>query len=189
MKLAGGGVLGRHLYAWGDGLYRATLPSLDLQQLDRRTFTAGAALFDGLALQHGDELVYWRDGRTERMDTSAAAVDMREASLLGHRGLLVVHRGMQLRLYERPEGNAARWPYRELYSFYTASEQGGLLIHDVDDDGKPDLICGNYWVQSPSDFDLPWRLFAINLYHETPLAASARLAMWEGRLLLSLIHI
>ena len=69
---------------------------------------------------------------------------------------------------------------QEIYSFYTASRQGGLLIEDIDGDGRPDIVCGNYWIRSPERFDLPWRLFAINTRHETPDSATFRLA-WLGR--------
>jgi hypothetical protein len=47
----------------------------------------------------------------------------------------------------------------------------------VDGDGRQDIVCGNYWIRSPATFELPWRLFAINAYHETPSAATARLAL------------
>ena len=46
-------------------------------------------------------------------------------------GVLVVHRGMQLRFYEYP----VDLTYKEIYSFYSRSRQGGLLIADVDGDG------------------------------------------------------
>ena len=111
--------------------------------------------------------------RGRLIDRGAVMFDCREAELLGHRGVLVVHRGMQVRLYEYADG---RWPYRELYSFYTASEQGGLLLKDIDRDGRTDIVCGNYWIRSPEEYELPWRLYAINLYHETENAATAKMA-------------
>jgi hypothetical protein len=117
------------------------------------------------------------------IDTGMRSVDAAEARLFGRSGLLVVHLGMQLRFYEPPEAPAARWPYREIYSFYTNSEQGGLLLRDVDRDGRADILCGNYWVQCPDSFEQPWRLFSINLFHEHPLSASARLT-WYGNQLL-----
>lgn len=119
-------------------------------------------------------LAWWEAPRFRKrvIDRGAVISDCREATLLGHRGLLVIHRGMQIRMYEFAGG---KWPYRELYSFYTASEQGGLLIRDIDGDARPDIVCGNYWIRSPEEWDRPWRLYAINLYHETENAASARL--------------
>ncbi len=120
--------------------------------------------------------------RPQVIETAAAAVDLVEAELFGRTGLLVVHRGMQLRFYE-PGGGGTRWPYREIYSFYTNSEQGGLLLRDIDRDGRPDILCGNYWVQAPAVFEESWRLFAINLFHEELLSASARLLWLGGRLL------
>ncbi len=121
---------------------------------------------------------------TSVIDTGSQVIDAAPATLFGRSGLLAVQRGMQLRFYEPPDqGASPRWPYREIYSFYTASEQGGLLLHDFDGDGLAEIFCGNYWLKAPPHFDQPWRLFAINLFHEDPLSASARLLWHDGRLL------
>jgi hypothetical protein len=84
---------------------------------------------------------------------------------------------MQVRFYELPSGDS-----RDLYSIYTPSRQAGLLLHDVDGDGRPDLFCGNYWMRAPERFDLPWRLFAINLWSEEQDSATVRLAPVGGGL-------
>jgi hypothetical protein len=107
--------------------------------------------------------------------------DCREATLFGRRGILMLNRGMQVRFYQRPAQPARHWPYREIYSFYTASYQSDLVLHDVDRDGLRDILCGNYWIRSPASFELPWRLFAINTHHETPDAAMVRFAPLEDR--------
>ena len=75
---------------------------------------------------------------------------------------------MQLRFYEYPGKPYAPWPSTEWYSIYTAAKQGGLEMADLDGDGRPVLFCGNYWVRSTASFDLPWRIFAINLLHREP---------------------
>jgi hypothetical protein len=103
--------------------------------------------------------------------------------ILGRKGIAILPHGMGLRFYEAKGGWGAEWGYTELYSFYTASWQGGLVQADVDVDGRLDLFCGNYWIQSPERFELPWRLYAINAYHEHPVSATAQLH-WDGRRLL-----
>lgn len=99
-------------------------------------------------------------------------------TLAGRRGVLINHLYAQARLYLFPH-----FEYKELYSIYTASQQGGLLAHDADGDGLADLFLGNYWVRNPGRLDVAWRLFAINVFHDTPRAARAALALWRGRTL------
>jgi hypothetical protein len=181
--MIGGAIFGDTMFTWGEGgLARYRLPDLEVQDHTPGNFRAGCAFDGGLALQSGTDLIWRGAGEAQLIDTEAAAIDMTEAKLFGRTGLLLSHHGIQVRFYQRGL-SGDRWPYREIYSFYTASEQGGFLLHDIDADGRPDIVCGNYWIQSPPKFELPWRLFAINLFHEHPLAASARLAWWRGKLL------
>ncbi|WP_321473051.1 FG-GAP repeat protein [uncultured Paludibaculum sp.] len=100
--------------------------------------------------------------------------DCLEFTLDGRRGVLVPHFNSQLRFYLFPG-----FEYKEIYSIYTASKQGGMLTHDVDHDGLPDLFLGNYWVRNPGKLDVDWRLYAINIFHETPGAALAAFGMWK----------
>lgn len=118
-------------------------------------------------------------GRPEVIEPDTEFSDCLWTSLFGHAGVLVAHRYSQVRFYE--PGATTPWPYREIYSIYTASRQGGLLESDIDEDGFPDFYVGNYWMKSPSAFELPWRIFAINLYHETETAALARLAVFRSK--------
>ena len=69
------------------------------------------------------------------------------------------------------EAEGKRWPYREIYSIYTPSQQTGLSMRDIDSDGHVDIVCGNYWIKSPQSFELPWHIFAINTYSELPESA------------------
>ena len=66
-----------------------------------------------------------------------------------------------------------------MYSFYTASEQAGIVFADIDGDGRQDILSGNYWIRRPESFEQPWRLFAINTIHQTPKSARFRLALLE----------
>lgn len=111
------------------------------------------------------------------IDSNTEFRDCLGVTLLGHRGVLVVHRYGQLRFHEVPSHLPGPWPMQEVYSFYTPSQQGGLLQADIDGDPYPDLLCGNYWLRSPARFDLPWRLFAINIYNDRPASAMLRLAL------------
>jgi hypothetical protein len=70
-----------------------------------------------------------------------------------------------------------------VYSIYTASRQAGLALADVDGDGRTDIFAGNYWVRAPEAFDLPWRIFAIHLHHESDEAAAFVYAAWPDLLL------
>lgn len=179
------------VWAWGDGLRSQPRPERVL--LPGRRFAAAGceASLDGspgLILQESDRLIWLHGqdfGQTEVIDTGAGLGDCLAATLLGHTGVLVAHRGLQVRFYERPAEASATWPYREIYSFYTPSYQAGLLLQDVDRDGRPDIFCGNYWIQSPEEFSLPWRLFAINTYNDSEQAAHLRLGLWNGALLVA----
>ncbi|MBI3207335.1 MAG: hypothetical protein HYZ37_00360 [Candidatus Solibacter usitatus] len=172
------------LYLWGSGIWKD-------KRLRGGDFGAGGCAYDvdgdrraDLILQTGGKLV-WLKGPSFRaaftIDTEADFSDCLGTTLLGRRGVLVAHRGMQVRFYQIPPDSAKPWPYREIYSFYTASYQSGLVLSDIDGDGLPDIVCGNYWIQSPKEFELPWRLFAINTYNEHPHSAHVRLAMLQGQ--------
>lgn len=33
---------------------------------------------------------------------------------------------------------------------------------DGDGDDRVEFLRGNYWIQTPNEFDLPWRIFAMH---------------------------
>jgi hypothetical protein len=185
-SITGAALTGDTLYTWGDKLMAWKLPKLTSRVLAIPTAPAASGCVDeegtGLFLQEGSRLVYRKapDWKAREMDHGIDMHDCLVATLLGHRGVLVVQRGMQIRFYETPD-----FHYKEIYSFYSRSSQGGLLVADVDGDRFPDIICGNYWIKSPTDFDLPWHDFAIELYNEEPLSATLRLVFDHGDLVVA----
>ncbi len=173
------------LVVWGNGVWESVPGRSKFTRLREGIYRSGGCSFDvdqdgrfDLVLIEAPDRMVWLPGpgyATSRLiDTDASFTDCVGVSLYGRRGIVVVHRGMQVRFYEAPVDSGGRWQYRELYSFYTASYQGGLLFEDIDGDGRPDLVCGNYWIRAPESWERHWSLFAINAYHETPQSANMR---------------
>ncbi len=129
---------------------------------------------------NGGRMVWLRapDWRARLVDTDSDFDDCLWTSLFGVRGVLVLHRRAQVRFYHPPTSdtpNGSPWPYEEIYSIYTPSAQGGLARADVDGDGHQDIYCGNYWIRSPTEPGLPWRLFAIGDWWELERSAMLRI--------------
>ncbi|MGH9674165.1 MAG: hypothetical protein ACRD44_13370 [Bryobacteraceae bacterium] len=178
----GAAIDGSRVITWGDAVVAWPLDGSAPVTLARAAggFGEGGCAFgDGLVLHELPARMVFlrRSGAIELIDTAADFRDCLDVTLFGRRGVLVVHRGAQVRFYESPH-----WRYREIYSIYTPSRQGGLLLRDVDGDRRPDILCGNYWIRSPERFDLPWRLFAIQDWWEREESALVRLA-FSGALL------
>jgi hypothetical protein len=184
----------RTLVTWGDRLLWRRLPQGSYQVVRGRgrAFREGGCLLDvdgdgklDIVVNEGgpeSDLVWYRaphaGNRWTRyvIDTGVDAPDMLSTTLLGHRGVLLIHKRMQVRFYEIPSDPTARWPSQDVYSFYSPSHQGGLRMADIDGDGRQDILAGMYWIRSPESLEMPWRLFAMELWNETLESAMLRLS-------------
>ncbi|MFN7920248.1 MAG: FG-GAP-like repeat-containing protein [Bryobacteraceae bacterium] len=187
---------GRRLAVWGDKLRIQRGPRFRLHDVeDLPSFGAGGCVADvnqdgepDLVLHQlplpgekpgGLGRMVWLEGpfwESHEIDTDADFDDCLATTMFGKRGILIIHRRAQIRFYEIPEKLKGHWSYQEIYSIYTPSAQGGLLRADIDGDGNPDILAGNYWVKSPATAEAPWQLFAINKWWEKPRSAMLRLA-------------
>ena len=188
-EIRGGARAGDFVLSWGDGLREQNPKTGRSRWLVRGVPYGGGCLMDVDADSDSDVVLLERarDGGLGTMvwleaprwtrhviDTEADFTECLPSEIFGRRGVLLVHRGAQVRFYEPGHDARKRWPYREIYSIYTPSAQGGLLRLDVDRDGHEDIVCGNYWIRSPENYDLPWRLFAINNWWEEERSALLR---------------
>lgn len=184
-RIAGAVLDGKRLITWGDRILSWDPPKGDIHPLKTklpRALGPGGALLDldgqpDLILNEasGRRALLWinlSSGASAEIDRGIYANEILAATIHGRRGVLLIQRRMQVRFYEIPSGSA-----HDIYSFYSPSDQGGLLITDVDRDGRPDIVAGNYWIQCPEDFALPWRLFAIRAWSEEKLSGMVQMAL------------
>jgi hypothetical protein len=186
--LRGGDLAAGRLFVWGDGVWSIDPGERSWSRLATANLGEGGCVTDVNGDGIPDVMAPSSDGMvwlgapewTPRViDDGARFQDCLGAILFGRRGVLVVHQGIQVRFYEPPREPDGKWSYREIYSIYTPSFQAGLLLADVDGDGRPDILNGNYWIRSPERFDLGWRLFAIQDWWEGPESAAVKLTWLE----------
>jgi hypothetical protein len=177
-RITGAALDGKRLVTWGDRILTWDLPLGRMHPLGAvlpRPLGPGGALFDvdgdgqaDLILNQagGRRALFWidlRTGKSAEIDHGIWADEILPATIHGHRGILLVQRRIQVRFYEVPENPAKPWPSRDIYSFYSPSDQGGLLLADVDRDGRADIISGNYWIRCPEEFEQLIETYGVRL--------------------------
>ncbi len=190
-NMRGAAVRNNSLYTWGESLLQWNLPGGARHFLSASKnggFGEGGCV-DGngaVFLQDGPVagplIAVAQNGSRTQLDRRVEMHDCIATELLGHRGVLITDHYGQVRFYE------AQGVYQEVYSFYTPSRQAGLLLSDIDGDGLKDILCGNYWIRSPKEFNLPWRLFAINTRHQNLESATMRLVLQRNQVLAAQGH-
>jgi hypothetical protein len=172
------------LFVWGEGAFAIDLRSGERERIAQGRFAEGGCVFNGGLILNSvapRELIWLRLSDRKRfvVDTGVDTRDVIAADLLGHHGVLLIHKRQQVRFYDWPSPMKDKWSETELYTIYTPSTEGGLVLADIDGDGLPDLLCGNYWMKSPTRFELPWREFAIDTWNEEEGSAMLKLA-WSS---------
>src|SRR5258708_532512 len=102
----------RTLTAWGDRVVQWEIPAGKMQVLVNRAparFGEGGCLLDNgaLVLNEGppERALVWFDApawKRHIIDTGVDAADILPAALFGRNGILLIHRGAQVRFYEIP---------------------------------------------------------------------------------------
>jgi hypothetical protein len=192
-----GGKTTRRLVTWGSEVSTIRIPAGKAVRISELGgFGAGGCVVD---VNHDaqPDLVLFEKGRPDQpgrmvwleaphgslnvIDADADFSSCLATNMFGKEGVVVIHRHTQVRFYEIPSDPREKWPYRDVYSIYAPSEQDGLMRLDVEGNGRPDLIAGNYWLQVPSTPEKPWHIFAINKWWEGPQSARLRLALVNHR--------
>ena len=99
------------------------------------------------------------------------------------RGVVVLISRHHLVWYEIPPDPQQLWKRHEIATFPAGEQHSGLAIGDIAGHGRQDIVCGQFWVECPSDpqHDEPWILHRYGSWNDKGWEGMDKLAVADIR--------